>query len=312
MSAPVAAPAAPQSNASLLRELNAKYPVLVDWAAGGTAAGISKTLVAPIERVKMLLQTQDSNPDIQSGKVARYTGIINCFTRVSAEQGVTSLWRGNMANVVRYFPTQAFNFAFKDTFKRMFPKVDAKKDFGKALAVNMASGGAAGASSLLIVYPLDFVRTRLAADVRNGAEREFTGMFNCLSTIARRTGFMSLYQGFGVSVQGIIIYRGAYFGLYDTFKSSLLKDEKTASVFSKWAIAQTVTAVSGVLSYPFDTVRRRMMMMSGRKNKEELQYKSTMDCWRKVYSQEGMKGFFKGAWSNGMYISFACVYYVCV
>jgi solute carrier family 25 (mitochondrial adenine nucleotide translocator), member 4/5/6/31 len=299
MSAPAQAPVATQnSGVTLLHELNAKYPVLVDWAAGGTAAGISKTLVAPIERVKMLLQTQDSNPDIQSGKVARYTGIMNCFSRVSAEQGFTSLWRGNMANVVRYFPTQAFNFAFKDTFKRMFPKVDAKKDFGKALAVNMASGGAAGASSLLIVYPLDFVRTRLAADVRKGNEREFTGMVNCLSTIARRTGFFSLYQGFGVSVQGIIIYRGAYFGLYDTGKGALLKDEKNASVVAKWAIAQTVTALSGVLSYPFDTVRRRMMMMSGRKGTEEIQYKSTLDCWKKVYSQEGFKGFFKGAWSN--------------
>ncbi len=304
MSAPVVplAPAAPrtasENGISLIHELNAKYPVLVDWAAGGTAAGISKTLVAPIERVKMLLQTQDSNPDIQSGKVARYTGIMNCFTRVSAEQGFSSLWRGNMANVVRYFPTQAFNFAFKDTFKRMFPKVDAKKDFAKALGVNMASGGLAGASSLLIVYPLDFVRTRLAADVRKGAEREFSGMFNCLSTIARRTGFFSLYQGFGVSVQGIIIYRGAYFGLYDTGKGFFLKDEKNAPVVAKWAIAQTVTAVSGVLSYPFDTVRRRMMMMSGRKNASEVQYKSTLDCWSKVYSQEGFKGFFKGAWSN--------------
>lgn len=296
--APGSQPDVPKSNATLLRELNQKYPVLVDWAAGGTAAGISKTLVAPIERVKMLLQTQDSNPDIQSGKVARYTGIVNCFSRVSAEQGFISLWRGNLANVVRYFPTQAFNFAFKDTFKRMFPKVDAKKDFGKALAVNMASGGMAGASSLLIVYPLDFVRTRLAADVRKGTEREFTGMVNCLSTIARRTGFFSLYQGFGVSVQGIIIYRGAYFGLYDTGKSFFLKDEKNASVVFKWMIAQTVTAVSGVVSYPFDTVRRRMMMMSGRKNVSELQYKNTLDCWRKVYADEGMKGFFKGAWSN--------------
>ena len=301
MSAAVAVPATAsgaKKEVSFLSDMNRKYPVLVDWAAGGTAAGISKTLVAPIERVKMLLQTQDSNPDIQSGKVARYTGIVNCFSRVSAEQGFISLWRGNMANVVRYFPTQAFNFAFKDTFKRMFPKVDAKKEFWKSLGVNMASGGMAGASSLLIVYPLDFVRTRLAADVRKGSEREFSGMFNCLSTIAKRTGFFSLYQGFGVSVQGIIIYRGAYFGLYDTGKSAFLADEKNASVLSKWMIAQTVTAISGVVSYPFDTVRRRMMMMSGRKNKEELQYKSTIDCWRKVYGQEGMKGFFKGAWSN--------------
>ena len=94
-----------------------------DWAAGGLAAGISKTAVAPIERVKLLLQTQDANPRIASGEVPRYTGVMNCFTRVAAEQGVSSLWRGNLANVIRYFPTQAFNFAFKDVFKVRFSSV---------------------------------------------------------------------------------------------------------------------------------------------------------------------------------------------
>ena len=60
--------------------------------------------------------------------------------------------------------------------------------------------------------------------------------------------------------QGIIVYRGAYFGLYDTAKGVLFKDEKTANFFAKWAVAQTVTALAGVFSYPFDTVRRRLMM----------------------------------------------------
>lgn len=91
--------------------------IMIDWLAGGISAAVSKTAVAPIERVKLLLQTQDANPKIASGEVARYTGVVNCITRVSNEQGVASLWRGNAANVIRYFPTQAFNFAFKDTFK---------------------------------------------------------------------------------------------------------------------------------------------------------------------------------------------------
>ncbi len=58
-----------------------------DLMAGGVAGAISKTAVAPIERVKLLLQTQDSNPRIKSGEIQRYTGIGNCFTRVAAEQG---------------------------------------------------------------------------------------------------------------------------------------------------------------------------------------------------------------------------------
>lgn len=296
---PVPTPAAPVAQqSSATADFIKKYPVVVDWMAGGTAAAISKTAVAPIERVKMLLQTQDSNPDIQSGKVQRYTGIVNCFSRVSREQGFSSLWRGNLANVIRYFPTQAFNFAFKDSFKRMFPKADPKKDKMRFFWTNLASGGLAGAASLLIVYPLDFARTRLAADVGKGNAREFTGLVDCLKKISGRTGFFSLYQGFGVSVQGIIVYRGAYFGLYDTAKGLLFENEKKASILYKWAIAQTVTAVSGFASYPFDTVRRRMMMMSGRTNKADIQYTGTIDCFSKIFKKEGIRGFFKGAWSN--------------
>lgn len=276
------------------KEFNA-VKFFADLAAGGTAGGISKTIVAPIERVKLLLQTQSDNPRIVSGEIKPYSGIVNCFTRVAAEQGIASFWRGNLANVIRYFPTQAFNFAFKDTFKSMFPKYDPKADFGKFFASNVASGGAAGAASLLIVYPLDFARTRLAADVGKGTGREFTGLIDCLSKVSKRGGPIALYQGFGVSVQGIIVYRGAYFGLYDTAKGVLFEDEKKASVLAKWAVAQTVTAASGVISYPFDTVRRRLMMQSGGTSKK---YSGTLDCWRKVAANEGFGGFFKGALSN--------------
>merc|ERR1719478_1151140 len=129
---------------------------LIDFAAGGVSGAVSKTLTAPIERVKLVIQTQDANPKIKSGEVPRYTGIGNCFTRVYAEQGLGAFWRGNFVNVLRYFPTQAFNFAFKDTIKAMFPKTNPKKEFAKFFAINMASGGLAGAGSLCIVYPLDY------------------------------------------------------------------------------------------------------------------------------------------------------------
>ena len=70
-----------------------------------------------------MIQTQDANPKIISGEVARYTGIGNCFSRVYSEQGLGAFWRGNVTNCIRYFPTQAFNFAFKDNIKKLFPKV---------------------------------------------------------------------------------------------------------------------------------------------------------------------------------------------
>jgi len=267
---------------------------LLDWITGGTAAAVSKTAVAPIERVKLLLQVQDAQKTIAVDQ--RYKGIVDCFSRVTKEQGMLSLWRGNFANVLRYFPTQALNFAFKDTYKNIFMKgIDKKKDFWKFFIANLASGGAAGATSLMFVYPLDFGRTRLAADVGKGASREFKGLGDCLVKILKSDGPVGLYRGFVVSVQGIIIYRAAYFGCFDTIKAAVSKDPKNMNFFMAWAIAQVVTVCSGILSYPWDTVRRRMMMQSGR---TDILYKNTMDCFQKIVRTEGTKALYKGALSN--------------
>jgi len=266
-----------------------------DLLTGGVAAAVSKTAVAPIERVKLLLQVQDAQKTIAVDK--RYKGIIDCFSRVVKEQGFWSMWRGNLANVIRYFPTQALNFAFKDTYKRLFlDGVDKNRQFWRFFAGNLASGGAAGATSLFFVYPLDFARTRLAADVGKGAaDREFKGLTHCLVKIFKSDGPIGLYRGFFVSVQGIIIYRAAYFGIFDTTKVLITKDPKNLNFFATWALAQVVTVASGILSYPWDTVRRRMMMQSGRK---EIMYKNTWDCAVKVVKNEGVLALYKGALSN--------------
>lgn len=280
-----------------------------DFLAGGVAAAISKTAVAPIERVKLLLQVQHASKQI--AVEMQYKGIIDCVVRIPREQGFMSFWRGNLANVIRYFPTQALNFAFKDVYKQFFLGGIDKKQFWRYFAGNLASGGAAGATSLCFVYPLDFARTRLAADVgKSSAEREFSGLGNCLTKIFKSDGLRGLYQGFNVSVQGIIIYRAAYFGIYDTAKG-MLPDPHNTHIVVSWMIAQSVTAVAGVTSYPFDTVRRRMMMQSGRRG-ADIMYKGTVDCWRKILRDEGGRAFFKGAWSNvlrGMGGAFVLVLY---
>lgn len=203
-----------------------------------------------------------------------------------------------MANVIRYFPTQALNFAFKDTYKTMFPNYNPKTQPGWFFLSNMASGGAAGATSLTFVYPLDFARTRLAADVKGGkkgGDREFNGLVDCLQKIYKSDGPIGLYRGFIISVIGIIAYRASYFGMFDTGKVLLFKDHKKANIFAVWAFAQFVTVVAGVTSYPLDTVRRRLMMQSGR---SDVMYTGTMDCFRKILKNEGPKAFFKGSLSN--------------
>jgi len=272
-----------------------------DFCLGGVSGAFAKTLTAPIERVKLVIQTQDANPLIRSGEVPRYTGIGNCFTRIHSEQGMAAFWRGNFTNCIRYFPTQAFNLSFKDSIKKMFPKYNPKTQFGSFFMVNMASGGMAAAGSLCIVYPLDYARTRLASDV-GGGKKTFNGLFDCLKKTAQGPqGPAGLYSGFGVSLMGIIPYRGFQLGAFDTLVGlNPYKDDKGVLGFvSTFGAAQSAILCGAAISYPFDTVRRRLQMQA-EKPKEEHIYQGTTDCLKKIAAEEGIAaGLYKGFVANG-------------
>lgn len=272
---------------------------VIDFAAGGVSGAVSKTVTAPIERVKLVIQTQDANPRIKSGEVPRYTGIGNCFVRILREQGLAAFWRGNGVNIIRYFPTQAFNLAFKDSIKALFPKYNKNTEFWKFFGTQLASGGLAGACSLTIVYPLDYARTRLASDVGSG-KKQFNGLLDCLMKTARGPGgFFSLYNGFAPSVAGIIAYRGSQFGLNDTLIAfnPYAKDVSLVGIVSKFIVAQISVTASGLCAYPFDTVRRRLQMES-ELPMEKRMYKGTFDCAAKILRNEGFSGMYKGALAN--------------
>jgi len=269
---------------------------LIDFLMGGVSAAVSKTAAAPIERVKLLIQNQDEM--IKSGRLQNpYKGIGDCFSRVIKEEGALNLWRGNLANVIRYFPTQALNFAFKDYFKRMFGFSKDRDGYWKWFAGNLASGGAAGASSLLFVYSLDYARTRLANDNKSakkgGGSRQFNGLFDVYRKTLASDGIAGLYRGFVISCVGIIVYRGLYFGLYDSLKPLLPKNLQN-NFFVSFMLGWGITIGAGLASYPLDTVRRRMMMTSG----EAVKYTSSLQAMKVIYQTEGVKSFFKGAGAN--------------
>ncbi|KAJ6702538.1 ADPATP CARRIER PROTEIN 1-RELATED-RELATED [Salix koriyanagi] len=234
----------------------------IDFLMGGVSAAVSKTAAAPIER-----------------------------------RGMVALWRGNTANVIRYFPTQALNFAFKDYFKRLFNFKKDRDGYWKWFAGNLASGGAAGASSLLFVYSLDYARTRLANDAKaakKGGERQFNGLVDVYKKTMQSDGVAGLYRGFNISCVGIIVYRGLYFGMYDSLKPVVLTGKLQDSFFASFALGWVITNGAGLASYPIDTVRRRMMMTSG----EAVKYKSSLDAFSQILKNEGAKSLFKGAGAN--------------
>lgn len=269
---------------------------VVDFLMGGVSAAVSKTAAAPIERIKLLIQNQDEM--LKAGRLDRkYAGIGDCFKRTAASEGVVSLWRGNTANVVRYFPTQALNFAFRDTFKSMFAYKRERDGYGKWMMGNLASGGAAGATSLLFVYSLDYARTRLANDnksAKKGGERQFNGLFDVYKKTLKSDGIVGLYRGFNISCVGIIVYRGLYFGLYDSLKPVLLTGSLSDSFFASFLLGWGITIGAGLASYPLDTVRRRMMMTSG----EAVKYRSSAHAFSEIVKKEGVKSLFKGAGAN--------------
>jgi len=268
-----------------------KLGFVENFMLAGVAAGVSKTVAAPIERIKLLVQNQDEM--IKQGRLDKpYAGVIDCTKRTMASEGVQAMWRGNLANVLRYFPTQALNFAFKDTIKAIFncPK-DAPN--WRKFATNIASGGAAGTMSLTFVYSLDYARTRLANDAKGkGGERQFNGLIDVYVKTLKSDGIQGLYRGFSISAVGIFIYRGMYFGLFDTLKPLIVG--KDGSVAASFLLGWAVTVTAGLMSYPIDTIRRRMMMTSG----GGVKYKGSIDCATQILKNEGFMSMMKGAGAN--------------
>jgi len=262
-----------------------------NFMLSGVAAAVSKTAAAPIERVKLLVQNQDEM--IKQGRLSEpYKGVVDCVQKTLRSEGVIPFWRGNLANVLRYFPTQALNFAFKDTIKAIFKTSKDAPQYMK-FGTNILSGGFAGSLSLTFVYSLDYARTRLANDAKGkGGERQFNGLIDVYVKTLKSDGIQGLYRGFTISCVGIFIYRGMYFGLYDSLKPILLGED--ASVLLSFLLGWGVTITAGLMSYAIDTIRRRMMMTSG----SGVKYKGSIDCGMQILKNEGFMSMMKGAGAN--------------
>jgi solute carrier family 25 (mitochondrial adenine nucleotide translocator), member 4/5/6/31 len=271
----------------------------LDMALSGLSAVVSKTAVAPFERVKLVLQTQASNQSIVSKESKRYTGIIDCFVRILREQGIWSFWRGNSATLLKYAPLQIMNFTLYSKLKRMFPKVDPHTDRLRFVLSNLAKGAVAGGASIIMVYPLDYVRTKMATDLgKKPEQREFRGFIDCVKKVYGKGGFANFYTAFPLSLVCVMFYRGIYFGLFD----SLMQDRQKKSLWWSFLFAQVSTNTAGLVVYPFDTVRRNLVLQSakGAEGSKYLKDGSALQCARRLYAENGIKGLYAGCLINLM------------
>jgi len=303
--------------------------------AGACAGAFSRTVMAPVERVKLLLQLQGS---IMKAPVAATGGSVGVPFAAAAhrpsawqvartvyhEQGFWSFWRGNWPNVCRVSGTAAINFTALQYYKPAVEHVCSRHmpERQQHMWTGFVSGGLAGATSTTILYPVEFVRTRLAADMgRNVQERLYTGTLDVLRKIFHSDGVVGFYQGYGIALAGGIVYRVMYLGGYDVLKAEILylqqrkqRQEREENLMNsnttttvttttemtwgqRMACAQMISLTAGTISYPLDSIRRRMMMQAGRPAADRL-YRHSWHCFTTVLKQEGVRGFYLGIGPN--------------
>ena len=302
-------------------EKHVVVPNIPKWQhaiAGASAGVVSKTAVAPVERVKLLMQLQ--------GSVNRtdFTNPWKVTKHIYHTEGILAFWRGNWPNVLRTAGQAALNFSFMDYYKAVAssPTIEAifmpggkgittsttttfEQDLQRRrqLVVSFVSGGLAGATSTTAFYPTEYLRTRLAMDQgRSWQEREYKGMKDVIVKTVRADGIFGVYQGYSVALYGSILHRLLYLGGYDAIKNEVLHHKKghattTLSFGERFLLAQGVSLAAGTICYPIDSVRRRLMMQAG-KPKEARLYRGSLDCFKQVWLKEGLRGFFLGLSAN--------------
>jgi solute carrier family 25 (adenine nucleotide translocator) protein 4/5/6/31 len=275
-------------------------PQWQDAVAGALSGALSRTVMAPVERIKLMKQLQTS------GGEAVPKSAMQIAYQVYSEQGVYSFWRGNLASSLRVAGTAAVNFTCMDYYKRLGKSLvlgsSQEPTRLQQLTLSLVSGGLAGATSTTVMYPLEFIRTRMAMDPGGKTrQRLFRGMGDVVYKIVQTDGLTGLYAGYGSALVGGIWYRILLLGGHDASKAELLQYKRSRhlpealSWGERLALAQIISLTAGTLSYPLDSVRRRMMMQSG---SHQRLYRNSWHCVVTVLRTEGVSGFFLGLGPN--------------
>jgi hypothetical protein len=282
------------------------------FAAGGLAGAVAKTCVAPLERIKMLLQVQSMSESAAARGGARL-GIAGMARDVLQRDGVRGFWRGNTANTVRIVPTKGILFAVNDQYRKLFG-VDPAAPQPMRL---VGCGAASGMTAALLTYPLDLVRSRLMMANASAGGAAYRGIADAARKILAQEGVRGLYGGLAPTLCGIVPYAGISFGAFGALKRVAPRDAETGKVTTatKLAIGAVAGVVSQTASFPIDTVRRRMQVQ-GAHGAPKL-YRSARDCAAQLYRAEGPAGFYRGLAANVLRaapntaVQFAAYDYLC-
>ncbi|CAG7932112.1 unnamed protein product [Penicillium olsonii] len=274
---------------------NLSEPVVAAFMAGGVAGAVSRTIVSPLERLKILLQVQSV------GRTEYKMSTWKALVKMGREEGWRGFMRGNGTNCIRIIPYSAVQFGSYNFYKQFAESPDGDMSPMRRLVC----GGAAGITSVTITYPLDIVRTRLSIQSASFADlgardptQRLPGMFTTMVMIYKKEGgIRALYRGIAPTVAGVAPYVGLNFMTYESVRKYLTPEgDKNPSSYRKLLAGAISGAVAQTCTYPFDVLRRRFQIntMSGM----GYQYSSIWDAVKVIVAEEGMRGLFKGIGPN--------------
>lgn len=264
------------------------------FVAGGLAGALSKSAIAPFDRVKVLFQTTTRLFSLKNGLMES--------NRIWSQEGITAFWKGNCAQLLRITPYAAIvrltqQFGTFDYYKERLPHLGSSK-----LAVmvsNFLPGSLAGASAVLCTYPFEIARTRLAIQT---TRRLYRGTLHAFWRISQDEGVSALYKGLTPTIIGIVVYSGTAFCIYFGSKD-LAAHQSSMGHFLYGAMAGVLGQLS---AYPFDVVRKKMQAhgfiervsnFKSTHSSSPFQYfllSRSLDFVSEIWHKEGLRGFFKG------------------
>ncbi|KZF20123.1 mitochondrial carrier [Xylona heveae TC161] len=282
-------PALPQVRNTLAQ------PILAAFLAGGVAGAVSRTVVSPLERLKILFQIQSVGRE--EYKLSVWKGL----SKMWREEGWRGFMRGNGTNCIRIVPYSAVQFGSYNVYKKFaepYPGGDLTP------LTRLICGGFAGITSVSFTYPLDIVRTRLSIQTASFAAlgphsvKDVPGMWAIMASMYKNEGgIAALYRGIVPTVAGVAPYVGLNFMTYEAVRGFFTPEgDQHPSAIRKLAAGGISGAVAQTCTYPFDVLRRRFQIntMTGM----GYQYKSMWDAVTMIVSQEGIRGMYKGIVPN--------------
>lgn len=248
--------------------------------AGAVAGATAKTVTAPLDRIKLLMQVHGLKSAKENARGG--IGFLEATLKIGKEEGLGGYWKGNFPQVIRIVPYSAVQLFAYELYKKLFKA----KDKELSVAGRLAAGACAGMTSTLVTYPLDVVRLRLAV------EPACKSMTQVMTTMLREEGLSSFYKGLGPSLLGIAPYIALNFCAFDLIKTSLPEE------FRKTPTASFVTALMSatfatVMCYPLDTVRRQMQMRG-------TPYLTVLDAIPGIIARDGYIGLYRGFIPNAL------------